>query len=332
MENGKKTSYRTTSQRILYWYPCFSGPRFGMASYIPVENCDWDQILRQDPKLKSFWTSRSDFDVIKDLTERAFSCSVPEECPSIIQPQHAFSYESNMEDQNPTREGLSRPAISDIRHSGGKVLRQVVSDGSCVGSPAHTMQTLLVADFGPTSNEEMSVVPSPTTTHAGIFLGHTTWDSLQMNQRVSFGMNTCRSLIPVEANNTALQRIPSQASIDQGRIERRPAYFANANPSNFCHVCGRGLAMGKKKEEWHAFCRNLQKGVCRKVVCQGCFTAHNMGDFSRAKGNSNVWECCHCSKTCPPGARCEKYGEVNEKIRQARILGLRKSEGNPSSL
>lgn len=334
VEQAWKTARKLISEnlaRYVVLVSVFSGPRFGMASYIPVEKCDWDHILREDPKLKSFRTSRSDFDVIEDLTERAFSCSVPEECPSIIQPQNTCSSESNAENQIPTREGLSRPAISDIRHLGGKVLRQAVSDGSCVESPAHKMQTPLIADCGPTSNEEMNVVPAPTTTPAGIFLEHTTWDSLQMKQKNSSDSSTCRSLIPFEAKHTALQRTLFQASIYQGRIERRPAYFANATPSNFCHVCGRRLAMWKEKEEWHAYCRNLQRGLCRKVVCKGCFTDHNMGDFARAKGNSNVWECCHCSKTCPPGARCEKYREVNSKIRLRRILGLRKSEGSSSS-
>lgn len=50
--------------------------------------------------------------------------------------------------------------------------------------------------------------------------------------------------------------------------KQRPKRFTHAVPSNFCHICCRSSKRVRK-----VICKNIEIGICRKVICEKCFTA-----------------------------------------------------------
>lgn len=103
---------------------------------------------------------------------------------------------------------------------------------------------------------------------------------------------------------------------------RRPARFVNASPSRFCHICSR-----TPKSVRLAVCQRIRIGLCRKVVCEKCFTAFQLGDFESASDPSKLnWLCSHCTGKCPQRAQCGTYGKINERLRLERLKQPRVEE------
>lgn len=101
---------------------------------------------------------------------------------------------------------------------------------------------------------------------------------------------------------------------------RRAAKFDHPSPSRFCHVCSR-----TPKNVRLAVCSNIREGVCRKVVCEKCFIAYNLGDFEAANNLAVTnWRCTHCTHTCPARAQCRTYQRVNDQLRLDRLLNNKK--------
>mmetsp|Transcript_743 Transcript_743/g.1973 ORF Transcript_743/g.1973 Transcript_743/m.1973 type:complete len:233 (-) Transcript_743:96-794(-) len=86
--------------------------------------------------------------------------------------------------------------------------------------------------------------------------------------------------------------------------------------SNFCHVCSRP----SKRYDVLACNRISSATGCCKVVCRRCFDATTAseplwasGSFDEFKTKESEYTCLHCTRMCPPNARCHVYNVVNEK-------------------
>lgn len=92
-------------------------------------------------------------------------------------------------------------------------------------------------------------------------------------------------------------------------IAKRPykKYYSNPTPSSHCHVCAR-----TSKSVRFAVCSRSTQGLCRKVVCNKCFSKFGW-DWDVAVGDRN-WECVHCRGVCPAGrSQCFIYSRVNRQ-------------------
>mmetsp|Transcript_42435 Transcript_42435/g.104370 ORF Transcript_42435/g.104370 Transcript_42435/m.104370 type:complete len:119 (-) Transcript_42435:99-455(-) len=74
-------------------------------------------------------------------------------------------------------------------------------------------------------------------------------------------------------------------------------------------------------------CANLEKYLCRKVVCEVCFEDFGW-NWDAAKGCPESYLCSHCTGTCPTRAQCKIYQRVNSKRKSKTEL---KKEAEQSS-
>lgn len=86
------------------------------------------------------------------------------------------------------------------------------------------------------------------------------------------------------------------------RPMKKSRTYSKAVPSRFCHICTRQ----SKKSSPHAFCLNINRGACRKAVCEKCFTKFGW-DWKTASAPGSQWLCPHCCNICPKGAQCYNY-------------------------
>lgn len=97
---------------------------------------------------------------------------------------------------------------------------------------------------------------------------------------------------------------------------RKRATFEAATPSNYCHICSRTPNRGIRL----AVCASLREGLCRKVVCERCFSEYALGcSFEDAANKAVDWKCVHCQGICPERAQCRTYQNVNRKLRLQRL-------------
>lgn len=95
----------------------------------------------------------------------------------------------------------------------------------------------------------------------------------------------------------------------------------NLTASKYCHVCTRSANAVEM-----AYCRNIGRGTCRKIICSKCAVEFRWPDVTEAirkKSVAALWECVHCRRVCPPKAQCNTYGRINF---QRRERGKRKRE------
>jgi hypothetical protein len=96
---------------------------------------------------------------------------------------------------------------------------------------------------------------------------------------------------------------------------------SNASASKYCHVCTRSANAVEM-----AYCKNIARGTCRKIICCKCALEFQWPDVTSAINDRAIaaqWECVHCRNVCPPKAQCNTYGRINL---QRRERGKRKRE------
>jgi hypothetical protein len=86
------------------------------------------------------------------------------------------------------------------------------------------------------------------------------------------------------------------------RPMKKSRTYSKAVPSRFCHICTRQ----SKKSSPHAFCLNINRGTCRKAVCEKCFVKFGW-DWGAVAAPGSQWLCPHCCNICPRGAQCYNY-------------------------
>jgi hypothetical protein len=91
------------------------------------------------------------------------------------------------------------------------------------------------------------------------------------------------------------------------RVIRKPKTYSQRVSSRFCHICSRMPRKGQRS----AVCCNMQKGLCRKIVCERCITEQNWV-FPSAK-DANTWMCPHCAGACPARSQCIIYSRINAR-------------------
>lgn len=341
---------------------------------ISFEKVDWGDILDHETNPNpSIATPRSEFDVVKELTEKAFSCSVFNSFTQF--PCDVYTVNSHKLENAQMMEGIPQyhlasaqeldqhirnlelleeciskthannlhpscsigcglPAQEDtsIDNSHSNIRSSTTSEATPTNSPNSptapiTPSTLTsMASSSPTQlhpcsmNVPIQILPARTEQTGRNNWKHSTVHTILSNP---FTQETTGSAPTAQWETINEKGFNESAEMDESRKERRPAYFPNASPSTFCHICGRRPNSSQTERPWHALCVNLKRGICRKVVCKVCFAKHAMGNFADACDETSDWECCHCSRRCPSKAQCMKYRKVNENIRRKRALGFK---------
>jgi len=108
------------------------------------------------------------------------------------------------------------------------------------------------------------------------------------------------------ASANAASANAASANAASANAARTATFSHPPQPSSSCHICGRKCARVPA-----LVCRNLRSFTCKKVVCSGCAEKH-LSESQRALADGE-WVCCHCSKVCPPSARCHTYRKSNSK-------------------
>eukprot|EP00188_Purpureofilum_apyrenoidigerum_P002770 Plantae.Rhodophyta-Purpureofilum_apyrenoidigerum.ctg28299.p2 GENE.Plantae.Rhodophyta-Purpureofilum_apyrenoidigerum.ctg28299~~Plantae.Rhodophyta-Purpureofilum_apyrenoidigerum.ctg28299.p2 ORF type:complete len:145 (-),score=15.03 Plantae.Rhodophyta-Purpureofilum_apyrenoidigerum.ctg28299:146-580(-) len=99
-----------------------------------------------------------------------------------------------------------------------------------------------------------------------------------------------------------------------GRTGRRPRRYSDPVPSEHCHVCCRPVRTLR-----FAVCSNIDKSLCRKVICIKCFESFQW-DYASAVAPDSTWTCTHCQDLCPRCAQCFVYERINSQ-RKKRSKG-----------
>lgn len=124
--------------------------------------------------------------------------------------------------------------------------------------------------------------------------------STETATKVPTGDDALTKLLKVSKNGV---RKPSQKS------KRKAKKAARCDPSRFCHICTRSVNSVEV-----AYCSNIAKGECRKIICIKCADNFGLDDVRAAIYDPVValsWECQHCRKCCPDKAQCGTYGRIN---------------------
>lgn len=134
---------------------------------------------------------------------------------------------------------------------------------------------------------------------------------------VPFSCTDVRPLVPeklMTAKEPFKER-PRAPAANKGSTKRKPRTYAQAVPSQHCHICSRRPTDVSP----HAVCGNLLRGRCRKTVCEKCF--HQFGwDLRAARGpNKAEWLCPHCQGVCPRRAQCYIYDRTSARRREKKI-------------
>jgi hypothetical protein len=93
------------------------------------------------------------------------------------------------------------------------------------------------------------------------------------------------------------------------RPMKKSRTYSKAVPSRFCHICTRQ----SKKSSPHAFCLNINRGTCRKAVCEKCFIKFGW-DWEAVSAPGSQWLCPHCCNICPQGAQCYNYVRLHNEL------------------
>lgn len=151
---------------------------------------------------------------------------------------------------------------------------------------------------GPYATEESNVSDGAGSSVASV-------DLLEVLAAVSVPVSRapCRS---VSAKEAQPKRLAAGGKIAKSAKIRR---YSQATPSRFCHVCARSSDIVELMP-----CKNVKFGVCRKAVCEKCFSEQGW-DWASAVSDPESFSCCHCTKTCPKNAQCSTYRRTNERRR-----------------
>lgn len=117
---------------------------------------------------------------------------------------------------------------------------------------------------------------------------------------------------PIESEQQAEPATQRQKSSSSSRrrmmASRAPKTYSQPIPSRHCHICTRSTARG----HGHVVCKNMQRGLCRKTVCQRCFIDQGW-NWTQAVQYMSEWICPHCIGRCPQRAQCHIYNRTNGK-------------------
>uniref|UniRef100_A0A7S1TKS1 Zinc-finger domain-containing protein n=1 Tax=Erythrolobus australicus TaxID=1077150 RepID=A0A7S1TKS1_9RHOD len=90
---------------------------------------------------------------------------------------------------------------------------------------------------------------------------------------------------------------------------------AASTSSKYCHVCGRSGARIRLQ-----VCGRFEvDGGCRKAFCERCRLSFGLDDAASDLAKS----CSHCTKRCPPKARCHSYKLINKERYWQGVLKMR---------
>lgn len=106
-------------------------------------------------------------------------------------------------------------------------------------------------------------------------------------------------------------RAPAKTKSNTNMKQPYKKYYANPQPSAYCHVCAR-----TSKAVQFAICARIKEGLCRKVICNKCFGKFGW-DWDAAQKNPD-WVCVHCRGDCPEGSQCFVYTKVNKAREKKR--------------
>mmetsp|Transcript_18271 Transcript_18271/g.38163 ORF Transcript_18271/g.38163 Transcript_18271/m.38163 type:complete len:257 (+) Transcript_18271:170-940(+) len=132
------------------------------------------------------------------------------------------------------------------------------------------------------------------------------------------------SIIGHESATPSLSKELQQSHLQSISARPRPyrrRICVNATPSASCHICRRKVA-GMRA----AKCGNLKRSLCRKVICELCFSDRNW-DLDMACSDNGSWLCTHCTNSCPSGAHCFLYDRMN--ARRAKRNAVEKTSSSP---
>jgi hypothetical protein len=90
-------------------------------------------------------------------------------------------------------------------------------------------------------------------------------------------------------------------------VIRKPKTYTQRIASRFCHICSRMPRKGQRS----IVCCNMQKGLCRKIVCERCISEQDWV-FPAGK-DAAAWLCPHCAGACPARSQCIIYSRINAR-------------------
>lgn len=89
---------------------------------------------------------------------------------------------------------------------------------------------------------------------------------------------------------------------------RKPKTYMKPIASRFCHICSRMPRRGQGS----AVCRNMKRGLCRKIVCERCIVEQGW-NFKAITADKDSWLCPHCAGVCPARSQCHIYNKINAR-------------------
>mmetsp|Transcript_14269 Transcript_14269/g.24470 ORF Transcript_14269/g.24470 Transcript_14269/m.24470 type:complete len:218 (+) Transcript_14269:2-655(+) len=103
--------------------------------------------------------------------------------------------------------------------------------------------------------------------------------------------------------------------------------MAKRGVSKSCHVCGHA-----PRNRLSISCLNLDKGLCRKIVCEKCLRRMMGDEADRVLREEIPFECFHCRSQCPSWAQCTYYTRANAKRKpKAELAGTGSPAGNATT-
>lgn len=184
------------------------------------------------------------------------------------------------------------------------------SSGSSLWGPG-SRSTKLYAE----NSQPRQTVPQPVSSPTGTMSSSSDFycdmpvQELSWRNPSSATMCPCSPVTPPPQNSspcpTPFQKCGS--SIVKRPI-RKPKTYAKPVASRFCHICSRMPRRGQGS----AVCRNMNQGLCRKIVCERCIVEQGW-DYNAVTENPEAWLCPHCAGICPARSQCHIYNRINAR-------------------
>lgn len=120
--------------------------------------------------------------------------------------------------------------------------------------------------------------------------------------------NQCQGQPPLVSGIAGIDKNVDLIAIRKRKRAPRVKHYGDAQPSMHCHICCRSAKNVKVNA-----CARVQKGTCRKVICERCLSEYpHLATISKEEG----WVCSHCQGLCPVRGQCYTYGRSNLRRRE----------------